>query len=137
MLPKHGHSTIGIKKRVGLSASANENLEILFLKKEKVETSTPSTAEPPVEKSETAAADPESTVDVPKENVVVPVKTVKKAVQIDDGPKYYFQYHILRKDNGNYTIYELHVSCHIDNIDISKWIAATDEIECRIGFYYN
>ena len=34
-------------------------------------------------------------------------------------------------------MYELHVSCHLDDIDIKDWKSGDDEIECRIGFYYN
>ena len=58
-------------------------------------------------------------------------------VQVDDGSSFYFSYHILEKKHLNNTLYELHVSCHIDDVNIKEWKTGDDELECRIGFYYN
>lgn len=37
----------------------------------------------------------------------------------------------------NETLYEIHGYCHADSIDISKWVIGKDEVECRVGFYYD
>jgi hypothetical protein len=51
-------------------------------------------------------------------------------------PQYYFTYQIRSRGDGNQTLYHLHTTCNVLNVDVSNW-KNTDNISCRMGIYYD
>ena len=55
-----------------------------------------------------------------------------------DGPSVYYEYQIVMRKNAatGKTLYMIHGSCHVKNVDMTKWPADNKGVKCQIGFYY-